>query len=249
MFLVAIVVGYGMLGWIVRKAGRMGKDKKPLWWLVASAPFLLVRGAYGVLSSADWQYSYYIPDNVSGVTTVSHICSWWHASASTSRYRSLHIISNTRWWQYGANGLKQSELLAEYLMAVTMEALALFCIMRAVLYITVKKQLFVPYDERDTAATSGSGSGPTGEANGTDGGERLAMKESRGNRADGGVWNGVEKEYPVQIVLTYAGDGTKWAGIFIRGHRSGEGKNFIPGGGTVYKKTSEMRGWLASSGS
>lgn len=65
LFLVAIIVGFGMLGYIVRKAGHLGKDRTALWWLAASAPFLLVRGIYGVLSAADWKYSYYIPDNVS----------------------------------------------------------------------------------------------------------------------------------------------------------------------------------------
>lgn len=34
-------------------------------------------------------------------------------------------------------------------MAVTMEAIAIFCIIRAIVLITVKKHAFVPYDERD----------------------------------------------------------------------------------------------------
>lgn len=64
IFFVAILAAFVLLGWVFRKANRLGKPKEALWWLAATAPFLIIRGAYGIVSSADWQYSYYLPTNV-----------------------------------------------------------------------------------------------------------------------------------------------------------------------------------------
>lgn len=68
LFFAAIIAAYALLAWIMRKAQRLGKNKEALWWLAATAPFLILRGAYGIVSASDWQYSYYLPTNVSTVT-------------------------------------------------------------------------------------------------------------------------------------------------------------------------------------
>jgi hypothetical protein len=65
IFFVAIFAAYIMVAIIFRKAQRLNKPKQALWWIAATAPFLILRGSYGILSSADWQYSYYLPTNVS----------------------------------------------------------------------------------------------------------------------------------------------------------------------------------------
>jgi hypothetical protein len=65
LFFVAIIAAFILLGWIFQKARRLGKPKEALWWLAATAPFLIIRGAYGIVSASDWQYSYYLPTNVS----------------------------------------------------------------------------------------------------------------------------------------------------------------------------------------
>lgn len=65
LFFAAIVAAFILLAWIARKAHRLGKNKEALWWLAATAPFLILRGAYGIVSAADWQFSYYLPTNVS----------------------------------------------------------------------------------------------------------------------------------------------------------------------------------------
>lgn len=65
MFFLAIIAGYAALLYIIRRAGQRGKPREALWWMAATAPFLLLRGAYGVVSAADWQFSYYLPSNVS----------------------------------------------------------------------------------------------------------------------------------------------------------------------------------------
>lgn len=65
IFFVAIFAAYIMVGIIVRKAQRLNKPKEALWWIAATAPFLILRGIYGIISSSDWQYSYYLPTNVS----------------------------------------------------------------------------------------------------------------------------------------------------------------------------------------
>lgn len=62
-------------------------------------------------------------------------------------------------------------------MAITMEALALFCITRAVALITVKRQLFVPYDKRDETGRM------TVNAEHANGGEDIEMKPGRTNQA------------------------------------------------------------------
>lgn len=64
LFLCAIIAGYAALVYVIRRAGARGAARQPLWWMAATAPFLLLRGSYGVLSSADWHYSYYLPTNV-----------------------------------------------------------------------------------------------------------------------------------------------------------------------------------------
>jgi hypothetical protein len=68
IFFVAIFAAYIMVGIIFRKAQRLNKPKEALWWIASTAPFLILRGIYGILSSADWQYSYYLPTNVSPLT-------------------------------------------------------------------------------------------------------------------------------------------------------------------------------------
>jgi len=65
IFLVAIFAAFIMVAIIFRKAQRLNKPKEALWWIASTAPFLILRGIYGILSSADWQYSYYLPTNVS----------------------------------------------------------------------------------------------------------------------------------------------------------------------------------------
>jgi hypothetical protein len=65
IFFVAIFAAFVMVGIIFRKAQRLNKPKEALWWIASTAPFLILRGMYGILSSADWQYSYYLPTNVS----------------------------------------------------------------------------------------------------------------------------------------------------------------------------------------
>ena len=64
LLFVAILAAFVLLGGIFRKATRLGKPKEALWWLAATAPFLVIRGAYGIVSASDWQYSYYLPTNV-----------------------------------------------------------------------------------------------------------------------------------------------------------------------------------------
>jgi hypothetical protein len=64
LFLVAILVGYALLLVVFRRAGQRAKPREALWCMLATAPFLLLRGAYGVISSADWTFSYYLPTNV-----------------------------------------------------------------------------------------------------------------------------------------------------------------------------------------
>jgi hypothetical protein len=71
LFLGAIIVAYVLLYVIYRKAKRLDTPRRPLILLLSTAPFLLVRGAYGLLSSADWAYSYYLPSNVSTALTES----------------------------------------------------------------------------------------------------------------------------------------------------------------------------------
>lgn len=66
LFFAAIIAAYFLVAWVARKAQRVGKPKEALWWLAATSPFLIIRGAYGIVSAADWQYSYYLPTNVSG---------------------------------------------------------------------------------------------------------------------------------------------------------------------------------------
>jgi hypothetical protein len=44
--------------------------------------------------------------------------------------------------------LNQKELVAEYIMSVTTEAITLAFLLRAVWLITMPKHLFVPYDQR-----------------------------------------------------------------------------------------------------
>lgn len=68
LFLAAILAGYAALVFIIRKAGQRGKAREPLWWMLASSPSLVLRGAFGVVSAADWKFSYYIPSNVSRCT-------------------------------------------------------------------------------------------------------------------------------------------------------------------------------------
>lgn len=68
IFFVAIFAAYVMVAIIFRKAQRLHKSKQALWWIIATAPFLVLRGIYGILSSADWQYSYYLPTNVGSST-------------------------------------------------------------------------------------------------------------------------------------------------------------------------------------
>lgn len=65
IFLAAIVGAYALLGWIYYKADRIDKPMEALWWLVATSPLLIIRGIYGVVSAADWKFSYYLPINVS----------------------------------------------------------------------------------------------------------------------------------------------------------------------------------------
>lgn len=65
IFFVAIFAAFVMVAIIFRKAQRLNKPKEALWWIASTAPFLILRGIYGILSSADWQYSYYLPTNVS----------------------------------------------------------------------------------------------------------------------------------------------------------------------------------------
>jgi hypothetical protein len=68
IFFVAIFAAFVMVGIIFRKAQRLNKPKEALWWIASTAPFLILRGIYGILSSANWQYSYYLPTNVSHLT-------------------------------------------------------------------------------------------------------------------------------------------------------------------------------------
>lgn len=63
IFLAAIVGVYALLGWIIYKADD--KPMEALWWLVATSPLLILRAIYGVVSAADWKFSYYLPINVS----------------------------------------------------------------------------------------------------------------------------------------------------------------------------------------
>jgi len=130
IFFVAIFAAYIMVGIIGRKAQRLKKAKEALWWIAATAPFLILRGIYGILSSADWQFSYYLPTNVSISQLLPH---------------ELTV-------QYGANGLKQKELVAEYIMSVMTEAITLALLLRAVWLVTMPKHLFVPYDQRNKRA-------------------------------------------------------------------------------------------------
>jgi hypothetical protein len=65
LFLIAIFAAYIMLAYIIRKAQRLNKPKEALWWIAATAPFLILRGVYGILSASDWQFSYYLATNVS----------------------------------------------------------------------------------------------------------------------------------------------------------------------------------------
>jgi hypothetical protein len=51
--------------------------------------------------------------------------------------------------KYGVNGLKQKELVAEYIMSVMTEAVTLALLLRAVWLVTMPKHLFVPYDQRN----------------------------------------------------------------------------------------------------
>jgi len=51
--------------------------------------------------------------------------------------------------KYGRNGLKQKELVAEYIMSVMTEAVTLALLLRAVWLVTMPKHLFVPYDQRN----------------------------------------------------------------------------------------------------
>jgi heme/copper-type cytochrome/quinol oxidase subunit 3 len=64
LFFAAIFAAYIMLGIIIRKAQRFNKPKEALWWIAATAPFLILRGIYGIVSASDWQFSYYLPTNV-----------------------------------------------------------------------------------------------------------------------------------------------------------------------------------------
>lgn len=94
LFLAAIFAAYAALLFVVRRAGRKGKYRTPLWWMAASAPFLLLRGAYGVISSADWKFSYYLPSNVSELLPISNIRLTWISmvrTASTNLNSSLNI--------------------------------------------------------------------------------------------------------------------------------------------------------------
>lgn len=80
--------------------------------------------------------------------------------------------------QYDSNGLKQPELLAEYLMAVMPEAIAHVFLLRTIWLITMPKALFVPYDKRNKAEQS------VAEEDGQEtstmvGSEEAARKESR----------------------------------------------------------------------
>jgi heme/copper-type cytochrome/quinol oxidase subunit 3 len=68
IFFVAIFAAYIMVAMIGRKAQKLNKPKEALWWIAATAPFLILRGICGILSSANWQYSYYLPTNVSPPT-------------------------------------------------------------------------------------------------------------------------------------------------------------------------------------
>ncbi len=64
LFLATIVSAYIVLGMIMRKAKGLGKDVSVLWWIAATAPFMLARGAFGVFSTASFSWSYYNPANV-----------------------------------------------------------------------------------------------------------------------------------------------------------------------------------------
>jgi hypothetical protein len=56
--------------------------------------------------------------------------------------------------QYGENGLNQKELVAEYIMSITTEAVTLLFLLRAVWLVTMPKHLFVPYDKRNQPTTT-----------------------------------------------------------------------------------------------
>jgi len=73
IFFVAIFAAFVMVAIIFRKAQRLNKPKEALWWIASTAPFLILRGIYGILSSADWQYSYYLPTNVSPITHIESV--------------------------------------------------------------------------------------------------------------------------------------------------------------------------------
>lgn len=93
IFFVAILAAFVLLGWIFRKATRLGKPKEALWWLAATAPFLIIRGAYGIVSSADWQYSYYLPTNVSPTPLVAAVSmvpqTWLHRERERERLTGI----------------------------------------------------------------------------------------------------------------------------------------------------------------
>lgn len=99
MFLVAIIVCYGMLGWVFRKAGKEGKDRRALWWLIASAPMLLVRGRGDA------------HDNQCEITCRQHAVIQYHQRQPGIRSveaRRYIIRSGRRWKGYGQENGERS---------------------------------------------------------------------------------------------------------------------------------------------
>lgn len=71
LFLAATVVCYNLAYITYKKAKRDGADTKLILMILATAPFMLVRGSYGVLSAASFDWSYYNSANVS-----KHVANW-----------------------------------------------------------------------------------------------------------------------------------------------------------------------------
>jgi hypothetical protein len=123
LFIAALLIGYLAILLGLKRAGRTGQSKEALWWMLATAPLMTLRSVFGLLSAATWTWSHYLPNNVS-----------WHRDTADE--------------QYGPNGFIQSKLLAEYLMAVTPEAIVLVFLLRTIWLITMPRHLYVPYSKR-----------------------------------------------------------------------------------------------------
>lgn len=66
LFLFLTMLGIAFVGATLRQAKKKGCNVRPLWFLLATMPFLLVRGIFGVMSSASshWRcaHLFVLPD-------------------------------------------------------------------------------------------------------------------------------------------------------------------------------------------